>query len=426
MTSAGSCKTGPRGLLRPGDHDNRQPEVAGRAEFGERRLAAAVLANDHIDRFLAQKLVLRFKREGAAPKDDAMVRQVWRKRERLNRANKIEMLGRRREGPDLQAADRQKNALRFTPERGGGGGHIGGINPMIARLRSPRRARQNDKRNISPAPPRSPHGAKFVRRKDAWRPRAHRFARLRDRLGGRPRHQNRRSDREFVAREAPWCGQRTTTWAKCRFVPQEGPRACSPRMSRQAREPASPVSRTFALAAMTAPSRDKWLSLIGIGEDGIEALSPAVRTLLAQAHLVVGGARHLALAGPLAAETMTWPSPLADAIPKILARRGSPVCVLASGDPFFYGVGTLLERPCRAARNAVLSGAFGVQPRGGEAQLEPARLLPHVAAWTRLRADYSGAATAARKSCACHGTRRRRRALQNSFAREASANRGSS
>jgi precorrin-6Y C5,15-methyltransferase (decarboxylating) len=93
---------------------------------------------------------------------------------------------------------------------------------------------------------------------------------------------------------------------------------------------------------MTAPSREKWLSLIGIGEDGIAALSPAARTLLAQAHLVVGGTRHLALAGPLAAETMTWPSPLASAIPEILARRGSPVCVLASGDPFFYGVGTLL------------------------------------------------------------------------------------
>jgi precorrin-6Y C5,15-methyltransferase (decarboxylating) len=58
--------------------------------------------------------------------------------------------------------------------------------------------------------------------------------------------------------------------------------------------------------------------------------------------LVVGGARHLALAGPLSAETMPWPSPLADAIPKILARHGSPVCVLASGDPFFYGIGTLL------------------------------------------------------------------------------------
>jgi precorrin-6Y C5,15-methyltransferase (decarboxylating) len=94
---------------------------------------------------------------------------------------------------------------------------------------------------------------------------------------------------------------------------------------------------------MTAASREKWLSLIGIGEDGIEALSPAARTLLAQAHLVVGGARHLALAGPLLAETMIWPSPFAEAVPKILARRGSPVCVLASGDPFFYGVGTLLS-----------------------------------------------------------------------------------
>jgi precorrin-6B C5,15-methyltransferase / cobalt-precorrin-6B C5,C15-methyltransferase len=94
---------------------------------------------------------------------------------------------------------------------------------------------------------------------------------------------------------------------------------------------------------MTSPPCEKWLSLIGIGEDGIEALSPAARRLLAQAHLVVGGARQLALAGPHSAETMTWPSPLADAIPEILAQRGSPVCVLASGDPFFYGVGTLLS-----------------------------------------------------------------------------------
>jgi hypothetical protein len=139
-----------RGLLRPSNHDYRQPQMAGRADFGERRLAAAVLANDHVNRFLAQKLVLRFNREGAASKDDAMARQVWRKRERLNRANKIEMLGRRREGPDLQATDRQKNALRFTPERSGGGGHVGGINPMIARLRNPRRARQNNKRDIRP------------------------------------------------------------------------------------------------------------------------------------------------------------------------------------------------------------------------------------------------------------------------------------
>ena len=85
-----------------------------------------------------------------------------------------------------------------------------------------------------------------------------------------------------------------------------------------------------------------WLSIVGIGEDGRDGLSPAATRLIAQAKLVVGGKRHLALAAPLDAETMAWPSPLHDAIPRILARRGEPVCVLASGDPFLYGVAPLL------------------------------------------------------------------------------------
>jgi hypothetical protein len=139
-----------RGLSWADNHDNRQPQMARRAEFGEGRLAAAVLGHENVDRFLAQELFLRFNREGAAPKDYAMARQVRRKRERLNRANKIEMLLRCPEGPDLQAADRQKNALRFTPERGGGSSHIGGIDPIVPRLWNPRRARQNNKRNFRP------------------------------------------------------------------------------------------------------------------------------------------------------------------------------------------------------------------------------------------------------------------------------------
>jgi len=91
-------------------------------------------------------------------------------------------------------------------------------------------------------------------------------------------------------------------------------------------------------------TQTKWLSLIGIGEDGMGGLSPAARTLLAQAQFVIGGARHLALVGPLAAPSMAWPSPLHDALPEIVARRGTPLAVLASGDPFFYGIGALLTR----------------------------------------------------------------------------------
>ena len=88
----------------------------------------------------------------------------------------------------------------------------------------------------------------------------------------------------------------------------------------------------------------RWLTLIGIGEDGAEGLSAAARRKLAEAELVVGGRRHLALAGPLTAETLVWPSPIENALPAIEAHRGRPACVLASGDPFFFGVGAMLMR----------------------------------------------------------------------------------
>src|SRR6516225_6521747 len=91
-------------------------------------------------------------------------------------------------------------------------------------------------------------------------------------------------------------------------------------------------------------SKERWLALVGIGEDGLDGLTPAARRLLAQAAFVVGGKRHLALAGPLSAETLVWPSPIENALDAIEARRGEPVCVLASGDPFFFGVGAMLMR----------------------------------------------------------------------------------
>jgi precorrin-6B C5,15-methyltransferase / cobalt-precorrin-6B C5,C15-methyltransferase len=87
----------------------------------------------------------------------------------------------------------------------------------------------------------------------------------------------------------------------------------------------------------------KWLAILGIGEDGVEGLSAAARGLIEGAGLVVGGARHLALAAPLIrGAALTWPSPLSEAFPAILARRGQQVAVLASGDPYCYGVGTTL------------------------------------------------------------------------------------
>ena len=93
-----------------------------------------------------------------------------------------------------------------------------------------------------------------------------------------------------------------------------------------------------------------WLSILGIGEDGVEGLSPRAVRLISDAGLVIGGARHLALCATLShRETMVWPTPIADAIPLLLGRRPTPVAVLASGDPFCFGVGSLLAAHVPAA-----------------------------------------------------------------------------
>ena len=87
-----------------------------------------------------------------------------------------------------------------------------------------------------------------------------------------------------------------------------------------------------------------WLSIVGIGEDGLEGMAPAARALVAQATVLIGGDRHLALVPDDTRERLTWPSPLSDLIPEIVSRRGQAVCVLASGDPLFYGIGVTLAR----------------------------------------------------------------------------------
>lgn len=90
-------------------------------------------------------------------------------------------------------------------------------------------------------------------------------------------------------------------------------------------------------------SSRRWLSIVGIGEDGVEGLSAAARALVSGADIVFGGERHLKLAAPLIrGRASTWPSPFARGIEEVLALRGSQVCVLASGDPFHYGVGSVL------------------------------------------------------------------------------------
>jgi precorrin-6B C5,15-methyltransferase / cobalt-precorrin-6B C5,C15-methyltransferase len=90
----------------------------------------------------------------------------------------------------------------------------------------------------------------------------------------------------------------------------------------------------------------KWLSIVGIGEDGLPGLTSIAQSLVAQAQILVGGDRHLSLLPPADQRPkIRWTSPIETSIQEILQHRGQSVCVLASGDPLHYGIGnTLLRR----------------------------------------------------------------------------------
>jgi precorrin-6Y C5,15-methyltransferase (decarboxylating) len=87
------------------------------------------------------------------------------------------------------------------------------------------------------------------------------------------------------------------------------------------------------------------VTVIGIGADGWDGLSPAAQRAVSAAEVLMGSARQLALVPSAEAEQVAWPSPLSEALPGLLdEHRGRRVCVLASGDPTFHGIGTTLTR----------------------------------------------------------------------------------
>jgi precorrin-6Y C5,15-methyltransferase (decarboxylating) len=113
------------------------------------------------------------------------------------------------------------------------------------------------------------------------------------------------------------------------------------------------MSRLDVVAESAAAPR--WLSIVGIGEDGVEGLTAVARGLVAGAEIVFGGKRHLGLAAALIRGAVRpWPSPFEHAVEEVLAQRGRQVCVLASGDPYLYGVGAVLARHVEPAETVVV------------------------------------------------------------------------
>ncbi len=99
----------------------------------------------------------------------------------------------------------------------------------------------------------------------------------------------------------------------------------------------------------------KWLSIIGIGEDGVQGLGVIARSLLDQATIVMGGERHLCMLPPHDhRQKIPWKSPFEASIAEVIHHRGESVCILASGDPMCYGVGATLIRTIPTAEITII------------------------------------------------------------------------
>lgn len=102
-----------------------------------------------------------------------------------------------------------------------------------------------------------------------------------------------------------------------------------------------------------------WLTVVGIGEDGFKGLGRNARHALLRATRIIGAQRQLDLLPLcLGGERQLWPSPFS--LEPVLSRRGEPVCVLASGDPMFYGVGASLVRHVAAEELTILPAPSSV------------------------------------------------------------------
>ncbi|MFE6737177.1 precorrin-6y C5,15-methyltransferase (decarboxylating) subunit CbiE [Streptomyces tubercidicus] len=125
--------------------------------------------------------------------------------------------------------------------------------------------------------------------------------------------------------------------------------------------------------APPAPAAPEPLSVVGIGADGWDGLPAASRQALCAAEVLIGGARQLALLpAECTGERVPWPSPLRPAVPGLLAAyAGRRVCVLASGDPMFHGIGRTLTEVIEEQAAAGAGRAAGGPPATAP------RILPH-------------------------------------------------
>jgi precorrin-6Y C5,15-methyltransferase (decarboxylating) len=88
------------------------------------------------------------------------------------------------------------------------------------------------------------------------------------------------------------------------------------------------------------------VTVVGMGDDGCASLTSRAASAVARADVLVGGERHLAFFPQFKRERLVLKGGIDAALDRVAALADeSDVCVLASGDPLFFGIGArVLER----------------------------------------------------------------------------------
>ncbi|MGU9956500.1 MAG: precorrin-6y C5,15-methyltransferase (decarboxylating) subunit CbiE [Arenicellales bacterium WSBS_2016_MAG_OTU3] len=97
-----------------------------------------------------------------------------------------------------------------------------------------------------------------------------------------------------------------------------------------------------------------WLTVIGVGVNGLSGLPGATTSLLQNAEIVAGGTRQLDMLGNDNRPSLNLSDGFAQKLEALLALRGTPTCVLASGDPMCFGIGATLTRHLEANEMLIL------------------------------------------------------------------------
>lgn len=107
-----------------------------------------------------------------------------------------------------------------------------------------------------------------------------------------------------------------------------------------------------------------WLTILGIGDDGINSLTPAALALLKSSRVLIApervlGALDLNALGLETCEIIPWTMGVGPTLDMLKARRGTPVTILATGDPMNFGIGATMRRSISSEEMLVIPSPSG-------------------------------------------------------------------